>query len=62
MTRCKVCTEKDIEIGRILEAYKKDKKFHWKVHGIMGGVILLTAFLGNDGVYMIVDLVKGWLE
>ena len=62
VSKCKLCDEKDIEIKRILDSYIKEKKLYWRVIAIMGGVVLLTAFLGNDGVQIIIDIVRGFVE
>jgi hypothetical protein len=58
MTTCKICAEKQIEINRILLSYKKDKKFYRKV--ILGLIITLvvTAFMGSDGITLLFDTAK----
>ena len=58
MPKCQLCDEKQREINRILAAYKKDKIFYRKV--VLGLLIalVLTAFLGSDGLTIIIDIAK----
>ena len=59
---CKVCIEKQKEIVRILTAYKKDKKFYRKVVLSLIIALIITAFLGSEGIYLITDIVKGFIK
>jgi hypothetical protein len=69
MAKCQVCEEKQIEIKRILKAYKADKEaYEEKLHKktmlhlkIEGGLVILSMLVlafGKQGIVMIIDLIK----
>ena len=53
---CAVCEEKQKEINRILNAYKKDKKFYRYVILFLFITNIMTLAFGSDGVKMLFDL------
>jgi len=54
MSECKGCKEKDKRIKALLKGVKNHQKF------IVALIIALvvTAFLGSDGIVMLMDFVK----
>jgi hypothetical protein len=61
MPKCKVCSEKDTEIRRILTAYRKDKKKYEKVIICLIIAVIFAGIFGPDGVIMLTDIIKDWL-
>jgi uncharacterized protein YqhQ len=54
---CEICKEKQVEINRILSAYKKDKKNMGITIAVLGFILLIVSSLGRDGVITILDAV-----
>jgi len=58
MPKCKVCIEKQIEIDRLLIAYAKDKKLHYKVIAILIGLVVAIS-IGIDNSIKLWNAIKG---
>ena len=61
MSECKLCKERQLEINRILKAYKRDKKIGLWVVGILLAELILSLAYGKDGIIMLVDIIQGFL-
>ena len=55
---CAICHEKQTRINALIKGTKRLQKV---ILGLMVALIV-TAFLGNDGIRLIADLVKGVVE
>jgi hypothetical protein len=58
MKECIACKEKDKRIKALITGHKRLQKV---ILGLMI-TLIVTAFLGNDGIMLIADLVKGVIE
>ena len=47
---CPVCKERQIEITRILKAYKAEKMLLYRIIGVLIGLLVFVAGLGNDAL------------